>query len=149
MKRTTTVLGGDLRQVWLARLLLDDGYDVMTWGLEQGDAPNAVPLNQALNAGLLILPLPVCRAGKLVLPLTDTQLDAEQLWPRLRFDQLLLGGMTGELAPRLMADFGLTMLDYYAREETQIVNAVPTALPIGLPENEGNFVFALVVKVHL
>lgn len=127
MKESMAVLGGDLRQVWLARLLLDDGRDVVTWGLEQGGAPNAVPLHQALEARLLILPLPVCRDGKLVLPLTDSRLDAEQLWNKLRYDQLLLGGMTGELSPRLMSDFGLTLLDYYDREEAQVANAVPTA----------------------
>lgn len=126
MKQTASILGGDMRQVWLARLLLEDGWDVMTWGLEQGGAPNAAPLGRALEPKLLILPLPVCRAGKLVLPLTDIRLDTEQLWSRLRYDQLLLGGMTSELSPRLMADFGLTLLDYYDREEAQVANAVPT-----------------------
>jgi len=115
-----------MRQVCLAELLLEDGWDVTTWGLEQGDSPNQAPLNQALEAELLILPLPVCRAGKLNLPLTDTELGAEQLWPRLRYNQLLLGGMTGELSARLMADFGLTLVDYYSREELQVANAVPT-----------------------
>ena len=127
MKRTIAVLGGDMRQVCLAGLLLEDGLDVLTWGLEQGGGANPVPLNHALEAELLILPLPVCRAGNLNLPLTDTALGAEQLWPRLRYDQLLLGGMTGELSGRLMTDFGLTLLDYYDREETQVANAVPTA----------------------
>ena len=127
MKRTIAVLGGDMRQVCLARLLLEDGLDVVSWGMEQGDGPNPAPLNQALEAGLVLLPLPVCRAGNLNLPLTDTELGAEQLWPRLRYDQLLLGGMTEELSGRLMTDFGLTLLDYYDREETQIANAVPTA----------------------
>ena len=127
MKQSAAILGGDKRQVYLAKLMLEDGKDVVTWGLEQGDGPNPVPLNQALEADLLILPLPVCRMGRLYLPLTDTDLDAEQLWPRLRYNQLLLGGMTGELAPRLMADFGLTILDYYEREEIQVANAVPTA----------------------
>ena len=127
MKRTAAILGGDMRQVYLARLLLEDGNDVVTWGLEQGDGPNPVPLNQALERELVVFPLPVCREGNLNLPLTDTELGAERLWPRLRYDQLLLGGMTGELSPRLMADFGLTLLDYYDREETQIANAVPTA----------------------
>ena len=61
------------------------------------------------------------------LPLTDTKLEAERLWVRLRYDQLLLGGMTGDLSRRLMTDYGLTLLDYYAREETQVANAVPTA----------------------
>lgn len=127
MKATITVLGGDLRQVHLARMLLEDGHNVVTWGLDQGGAPGLVPLNTALERDILILPLPVCRGGLLNLPLTDTELRTEQLWPRLRYDQLLLGGMTGELGPRLMADFGLTLLDYYAREETQVANAVPTA----------------------
>ena len=127
MKRTIAVLGGDQRQVCLARLLLEDGQDVVTWGLEQGGGPNPAPLNQALEAELAVLPLPVCRGEKLTLPLTDTELDAEKLWPRLRYNQLLLGGMAGELQPRLMSEFGLTLLDYYDREELQIANAVPTA----------------------
>ena len=116
-----------MRQVWLTRLLLEDGLDAASWALEQGGAPNGVPLNQALEAELLILPLPVCRAANLNLPLTDTELAADQLWPRLRPAQLLLGGMTGELAARLADRFGLTLLDYYSREETQTANAVPTA----------------------
>lgn len=127
MKAAITVLGGDLRQVYLARMLLDGGNDVVTWGLDQGGGANPVPLNIALERDILILPLPVCRAGRLNLPLTDTELRPEQLWPRLRYDQLLLGGMTKELAPRLMADYGLTLLDYYGREETQVASAVPTA----------------------
>lgn len=127
MKRSVAVLGGDMRQVCLAQLLLADGFDVTTWGLEKGDGPNPAPLHQALGAEILIFPLPVCRQGKLNLPLTDMELSAERLWPRLRYDQLLFGGMTGELAPRLMADFGLTMLDYYGREELQVANAIPTA----------------------
>ena len=127
MKPSITVLGGDLRQVYLARMLLEDGQDAVTWGLEQGGAPNSVPLNIALERDVLILPLPVCRGGRLNLPLTDTELRSEQLWPRLRYDQLLLGGMTQELPQQLMSDYGLTLLDYFDREETQVANAVPTA----------------------
>ena len=130
MKSTITVLGGDLRQVYLTRMLLDDGNNVVTWGLDQGGAPNGVPLNIALERDILILPLPVCRSGRLNLPLTDTELRPEQLWPRLRYDQLLLGGMTGDLGRRLMAEYGLTLLDYYSREEAQVANAVPMALAV-------------------
>ena len=92
MKPAIAVLGGDLRQVYLSRLLEADGRHVMTWGLEKGGAPCAVPLHQALEARVLVLPLPVCRDGALNLPLTDTRLETEDLWPRLRTDQLLLGG---------------------------------------------------------
>jgi len=126
MKPSISILGGDLRQVYLARLLMQDGYAVATWGLEQGGAPAGVPLDQALEREVLLLPMPVCINGRLKLPLTDTELETQRLWPRLRFDQLLLGGMTGGLERQLMVDYGLTLLDYYAREETQIANAVPT-----------------------
>ena len=127
MKPAISILGGDLRQVYLTRLLLEDGWEVCTWGLEQGGGPNGAPLDRALEGSILLLPLPVCRGGRINLPLTDTELEAAKLWPRLRFDQLLLGGMTRELSRTLMADYGLTLLDYYDREETQAANAVPTA----------------------
>lgn len=127
MKRTVTVLGGDLRQVHLARLLAEDGWSVRTWGLERGGGIAPAPLHQALESELVILPLPVSRGGKLHLPLTDSVLETEELWPKLRTDQLLLGGMTGALARKLLLGHGLTLLDYYQREEVQILNAVPTA----------------------
>lgn len=127
MKQRVALLGGDRRQVYLAQLFVDDGWETVTWGLEKGDAPNSVPLHSALDAEIIILPLPICRAGKLHLPLTDMMLEPEKLWPRLRYDQLLLGGMAGELPQQLMLDHGLTLVDYYRREEVQIANAVPTA----------------------
>lgn len=127
MRPAISILGGDLRQVYLARLLSEDGWKVITWGLEKGGGDGSAPLDQALAGNILLLPMPVCRNGMLHLPLTDTELEAERLWARLRYDQLLLGGMTGDLSRRLMADYGLTLLDYYNREETQVANAVPTA----------------------
>lgn len=131
MKPAISILGGDLRQVHLARLLLADGWDTATWGLEQGGAPNAIPLDRALERKLIVLPMPVERDGLLHLPLTDTELETDRLWPRLRYDQLLLGGMTNGLSRRLMADYGLTLLDYYAREEAQVANAVPRLSAVG------------------
>lgn len=131
MKLAISILGGDLRQVYLARLLREDGREVVTWGLERGGAPDGVPLDQALEGDILLLPMPVCRNGSLHLPLTDTELEVRRLWPRLRYDQLLIGGMTGDLPQQLMADYGLTLLDYYAREEAQVANAVPTAVAVG------------------
>ena len=127
MRPAISILGGDLRQVYLARLLSEDGWKVITWGLEKGGGDGGAPLDQALAGHILLLPMPVCRNGMLHLPLTDTELEAERLWARLRYDQLLLGGMTSDLSRRLMADYGLTLLDYYNREETQVANAVPTA----------------------
>lgn len=127
MKKRFAVLGGDQRQIHLARLMHSDGWDTVTWGLEKGNAPLGVPLGHALDADIIVLPLPVCRGDKLNFPLTDMELSCDRLWESLRSEQIILGGMTGLLAPRLKETYGLELLDYYDREEVQIANAVPTA----------------------
>ena len=140
MKRTVTMLGGDLRQVWLAKLMAADGWVVCTWGLEKGSAPYPVPLHQALSSEMIVLPLPIRRGGRIHLPLADSVLETEELWPRLHGEQLLLGGMAGGLPRKLLLGHGLTLLDYYQREEVQILNAIPTAegaIQRGMAETEG------------
>lgn len=127
MKKRFAVLGGDQRQIHLAQLMHSDGWDTVTWGLEKGGAPFSVPLDHALDADIIVLPLPVCRGDKLNFPLTDMELSCDRLWESLRSEQIVLGGMTGLLAPRLKEAYGLELLDYYDREEVQIFNAVPTA----------------------
>lgn len=127
MEQAIAVVGGDARMAYVAELLRADGKAVSTWGLEGAGAPCAVPLGRALAAKILILPLPVCRGGELNLPLTETTLSCARLWPQLRPDQILLGGMVGNLPTRLQEEFGLELLDYYAPEEVQVLNAVPTA----------------------
>ena len=33
MQRRIAIIGGDMRQVYLAQMLLEEGQDVVTWGL--------------------------------------------------------------------------------------------------------------------
>ena len=127
MKDSVAVLGGDLRQVYLARLFHADGWKTMTWGLEKAGAPFGVSLDQALGAGIIVLPLPVCRGDQLNLPLTDTQISCDVLWSRLRSDQIILGGAVSSVATSVRNAFELEIWDYYEREEVQVANAVPTA----------------------
>ena len=35
MQRRIAIIGGDMRQVYLAQMLLEEGQDVVTWGLEK------------------------------------------------------------------------------------------------------------------
>ena len=118
------MLGGDIRQVHLARLLQEDGWEIVTWGLEKAGAPCAVPLARALETEIIILPLPVCRGDAMNLPLSDMELSRDLLIKQLRCDQIIFGGMTQPLAQQVG---GFEFLDYYEREDVQIMNAVPTA----------------------
>ena len=44
---------------------------------------------------------------------------------------MICAGMVGPQTAALAADRGLTLHDYFAREELAVANAVPTALPVG------------------
>lgn len=127
MKRKIAVLGGDQRQICLAQFLREDGWDVVTWGLEKADTTFAVSLDQALCAEIMVLPLPICRGNDLNLPLSDNKLPCDVFWKQIHADCIVFGGMIAKIPEGLRGDHRFTLLDYYDREEVQIYHALPTA----------------------
>ena len=122
------VVGGDLRQRALARLLREDGHTVHIAGLAgEGLVPEPLSPGLAL-AHCVILPLPVTQAeGILHTPLYEETISLAQVLDAMEPGQILCGGM---VAPAVRAEGerrGLRVFDYYAREECMVANAVPTA----------------------
>ncbi|MBR1780561.1 MAG: dipicolinate synthase subunit DpsA [Oscillospiraceae bacterium] len=121
------LLGGDRRQVHLARLLREDGHQVQTYALEQA-LPCAETLEGISRADCVILPLPAAGAqGILNAPLSDHKLPLRGLMELLNPGQLLCGGKLGDDFARQCRERGLTAVDYFEREELAVRNAVPTA----------------------
>lgn len=126
MKPCFGMLGGDRRQAELCRLLRQDGHTVYTFGLrewlpDENGAPEA-----AESAPVVILPLPVCGTDGLF-NCADRKIDIAALLARFSPEQLVLGGRVSESARRAAAECGLTMVDYFAREELTVANAAITA----------------------
>ncbi len=118
------VLGGDLRQEKLAGLLREDGHRVSTYALGEPQAD----LARLCCAQCAILPLPVSTGeGKLNAPLAGESPSLETIFAALRPEQFLCGGMVSEEVKALAGRYGLTIHDYFAREELAVANAVPTA----------------------
>ena len=125
------VIGGDLRQVKLAELLLEDGHSVHSYGLEGAPEPG-MPTEPGLAgvelADCVILPLPAEGEGGLLnAPLSQREIVLEEVLDRLPTGLLVCAGMAG---PALIAGAsarGLKLRDYFAREELTVANAVPTA----------------------
>jgi len=121
-----------MRQVKLASLLAKDGHQVRAFAVEQV-RPDGVTTAHTLNAAVadaacIILPLPLSReCGKVNTPLSDTVLPISQLFATLHPTQTICGGRVDPDAFALAADHGLALLDYYAREELVVANAVATA----------------------
>ncbi len=125
VKRRFGVIGGDRRQAELARLLREDGNEVAVWGLWDADSGEA-ELAEVTAAEVLILPLPLCRKAG-ILNCQKQELETRELFRQLRPDQLVLAGQVQNAQAHEAKEAGVTLLDYLAREELAVANAVPTA----------------------
>lgn len=121
MRVTFGVIGGDRRQAELARLLEEEGRPVWTYGVS--GLPDT--LDQAVTADVVILPLPLCRKEG-ILNCETTDLPAAALFRRFRPDQLLLAGQVRPAQQLEAESCGLTLVDYFQREELTVANAAIT-----------------------
>jgi dipicolinate synthase subunit A len=126
------VLGGDRRQVKLARQLTEDGHWVQTCAMELREREEKLTGSDTLQgiewADCVILPLPAVQEdGILNAPLSDRRIPATDILAAMRPGQLLCGGKLPESFCRLAEEKGIVIRDYFAREELAIANGVPTA----------------------
>ena len=98
------VIGSDARQLAAGRALARAGYAV--------EGPEEIAL-----ADYILLPLPLDAART---PLAE-------LLRAARPGALALGGMLSEEAKAIAAEAGVELVDYFAREELILCNAIPTA----------------------
>ena len=126
MNKTFGVIGGDRRQAELARLLAGDGHSVRTYGLDHWKPVGADTLDRAAAADVVILPLPLCR-GDGVLNCEEGAVPTADLFRRLCPRQRILAGQVRPQQRREAEALGLTVEDYFLREELAVANAAATA----------------------
>lgn len=122
MNKTFGVIGGDRRQAELARLLAEEGRTVWTSGV--AGCPD-LPA-QAAAADVVILPLPLCREDGILNSETEA-LPTSALFRRFRPGQLLLAGQVRPAQQLEAENCGLTLVDYFQREELTVANGAATA----------------------
>lgn len=128
------LLGGDERQIYMARALAQYGWSISVWGLGACDAricpaQTVSNLEDALkDARVLLLPLPASIDGIRV----NCPLDRDS---SLRFSTLLelwkgniiLGGKLPPVLQSLKNTREIRLIDYFDHEILQLKNALPTA----------------------
>ena len=122
--------GGDRRQVWLARLLAEDGHAVHAFAL--GPAGAGVREERTLagaeRADCVVLPLPAAGPeGGLNAPLAEGPVPLEEVLDTLRPGQIVCAGRVDDRLRALAEGRGVRLFDYFAREELAVTNSVPTA----------------------
>jgi len=127
------VIGGDLRQAWLAGRLAGRGCTVRAAMLDRDvelspRVQKKDTVQQAVDgAGVVVLPLPVTADGvTLNAPFARGALALADLFPLLE-GRLVLGGRTAGAPQDLARRCGAELVDYFAREELAVWNSIPTA----------------------
>lgn len=121
-----SVIGGDLRQLTLARLLKEEGENVKIAGFSKGPENFNPDPPDIWQSDIVILPIPASHDGITVnAPFSEHPI---YLTPKnLKTKPLILGGNISKELKELLNDLGVPYIDYLTREELLIKNAVPTA----------------------
>ena len=121
-----------MRQAKLAQLLAEDGHTVHLYALSAGlpatpGLAEVETLEHIGRADCVVLPLPVWQDGLLTAPFSPVPQPLPPILDRLTPTQFVCGGMVDAELAELAGRRGLSIQDYFAREELAVANAVPTA----------------------
>ena len=125
------VLGGDLRQYRVARSLAEKGYKVKLFGFSEyttgsDGTERCSNIEDALNGTkYIILPLPYSVDGiSLNAPYMKSSISMNEIYKRITPEMTVFGG---KFSSHELSERGVKIVDYFDREELQVLNAVPTA----------------------
>ncbi len=132
MFKSVGVIGGDLRQITLAKMMATDGYDVTLYGFKDSINDNNVTetdnIDIALDNEIIILPVPVSFDGLYInTPYCDNKLTIKRFVKHINPSSLVFGGRISKEFSEELSRKGIKHKDYMSRDELAIKNAIPTA----------------------
>ncbi len=131
-KKIFGIIGGDLRQYYLAKSLLNDNHEVMTFGLEKAtkthDNFKKLSLSKTINlSDYIILPVPTTRDGTtLNAPFAENEIYIDNEFINLLKNKKVFGGMIIPQIKKQVKKETILLYDYY-NEDFIIKNAFLTA----------------------
>lgn len=126
------IIGGDTRIEYLAQSLKEEGYEVKKF---EGEEPLKTAVSQC---DAVVLGLPCSRDDKTVdAPNLENEILLKDLFRIMGKDKLLLAGKMSDGIKAVADVFSVKWVDYFMREELEILNAVPScegAIQIAMEE---------------
>lgn len=139
------IIGGDKRQLFLAKSIYDSGYTVMLGGFDRLKSTGTLVLGDIKSAAeksdVIILPVPSVRTdGSINTPFSDdcTVLDDELI--EIMLKKPVFVAMKDKFLKAYPQFENAELYDYAAKEEFAILNALPTAegaLEVAMKQYEG------------
>ncbi len=126
-----TIIGGDLRLVKLSEMLINEGAQVFTYGLEEADkieTKKCGTLEEAINNSEIVIgPIPFSSNGETInAPFSKEKIQIEEIMELLKGKILVAGSIKSELY-ELASKNDVKIIDILKREELSVLNAISTA----------------------
>lgn len=131
-RRKYAVIGGDMRNVYLAELLKKDYQYVEIYGLDKSGKPWAIknsPLDFVLDgARVIVCGIPLLSENNyLNTPLSKEKLTLSEVFEKVPEGSLFIAGKIPSNIIKQFTEKNVKCLDIVDREELAVLNAVPTA----------------------
>lgn len=126
-----SIIGGDLRLVKLSEMLVNEGAQVFTYGLENTDnveTKKCKTMKEAIELSDIVMgPVPFSSNGKTInAPFTNEKIEVEELIKLLKGKILIAGAIKQEIY-NLATENDVKIIDILKREELAVLNAISTA----------------------
>ncbi|NLD51045.1 MAG: dipicolinate synthase subunit DpsA [Clostridiaceae bacterium] len=128
-----TVVGGDLRSIKLANLLMAQGNKVNIYGFSNADFETGIKessdLEQSIKeSDVVIGPIPCSNDNETInTPFHDIKIYINDVFKKMSKNQLFLAGRISEKIAHMAQVYNVYFLDLLEREEMAVLNAIPTA----------------------
>lgn len=128
-----SVVGGDSRQVQLAKLLAGDGHRVFAYALEKATLPEGIIrssdiLSLSKGSDCVILPLPIkSQKGLLNSPFSEEEYAINSVFSLFPTGQTVIAGKLDNDMFEVAGKCGIRLFDVLEREDFTVMNSVPTA----------------------
>gem|GEM_PF-377105 len=148
MSKKIAVIGGDMRQITMGENLEKDGYDVIIYGFNEENvwknAKYTNDIDEALkDRNIVILGLPASIDNNTVnTPCWNSKLYIDDLLEHLNSTILLTGGRISEELLSKFSSCNINCIDYFKREDLNILNGIPTGVSKGGQKNLHPFQFS-------
>lgn len=129
VEKKISIIGGDLRIVNLAKMMAEDGFEVVTYALEKAEELNGLAKGNTLEETIqkseyIVTSIPLSKDGKIVnTPYSDAKLTVQELHNHLLGKKLI----SGKLDESFQNDTMIQCYDILEMEEYAVLNAIATA----------------------
>ena len=126
-----SIIGGDLRIIKLSEMLIEEGVEVYSYGLEKAEVEElnkCANLQEAIdNSEIILGPIPFSSNGKEInMPFSDKKVLVTELLDSMAGKTLIAGSIKQDIYD-LASEKNIKVIDILKREELAVLNAVSTA----------------------